>query len=253
MARSGVIANRGAHGGAVSGLPHGDQPARGERWKQALMLLEHEMRTPLAAALMQLNVVEHAIGPAGSIDRAKTVLSNAKRQIVGLSEVMRRAVEIESDGKVRLQCQKVDLGRLAAELVNRLRAVNPAVWCRVEVGAMDAAVGWWDASAIEQILENLLSNALKFGNDAPVRVAVVASEEEASIIVQDRGVGIAAEETQRIFSPFFRARSAHAIPGHGIGLWVVRHLVEAHGGKIVVRSRKGEGATFVVLLPLRHN
>jgi signal transduction histidine kinase len=251
MARSGVIANRGTH--TAGGLPSHAVAPRGERWKQALMLLEHEMRTPLAAALMQLNVVEHAIGPAGSIDRAKTVLSNAKRQIVGLSEVMRRAVEIESDGKVRLRCQKLDLGKLAADLIVRLRATNPALWCRVEVGAMDEAIGWWDASAMEQIMENLLSNALKFGNEAPVRFAVVASDEEASIVVQDRGMGIDVAEQQRIFGPFVRANGAKAIPGHGIGLWVVRHLVEAHGGRITVKSKRGEGATFVVLLPLAGN
>jgi signal transduction histidine kinase len=221
----------------------------GNGWELALTVLEHEMRTPLATALMQLTVVEQSIRTAGSLERAQTVLAGAKQQIMTLSQVLRRVMEMQTRGTVEISCHLVDLGQLAGDLVKRLRFANPGLWSRVEVQAEEGVTGSWDASAIEQILENLLSNALKFGRRRPVRLIVAAARGGARLQVQDQGVGMSRADQGRIFDLLGRAPSASGIQGQGIGLWVVRHLVQAHGGKIRIKSREGSGSTFEVWLP----
>jgi signal transduction histidine kinase len=221
-----------------------------DRWKHLMLLLEHEMRSPLAAALMQLSVVEHAMRGAGSMERAHVMLSGAKRQIFGLSQVMRRVIEIQTHGRIDLFRETLDLGKLVIDLVTRLRCANPVLWSRVEVRVAEPVTGSWDPSAIEQICENLLSNALKFSKDGPVCLSVARARGGVRLAVKDQGVGIAPEDQEKIFGLFTRAASTQAVAGQGIGLWVVRHLVQAHSGRIQVTSKKGTGTVFEVLLPL---
>jgi signal transduction histidine kinase len=243
-----LLAGRQSITERAMGQGHGHKQ---DRWKHLMMLLEHEMRSPLAAALMQLSVVEHAIRDAGSMERAHVMLSGAKRQIFGLSQVMRRVIEIQTHGRIDLFRENLDLGRLATDLVTRLHTANPVHWSRVEVRvAEEAVIGSWDPSAIEQICENLLSNALKFSKDGPVCLSVSRARGGVRLAVKDQGVGIAPEDQERIFGLFTRAASTEAVAGQGIGLWVVRHLVQAHGGRIQVISKKGAGTVFEVWLPL---
>jgi signal transduction histidine kinase len=219
-----------------------------ERWKHVLLMLEHEMRTPLAAALMQLSFVEQAMSGAGSLVRARTMLVGAKRQLAGLSNVMRRTVEIQTRGRVDLRPEKCDLGQVAADLVDRLAVTSPAAWSRVKIQLAEGLLGSWDRSALEQVLENLLSNALKFSSDAVV-LKVAFAKGGARIIVRDRGAGIELEDQERIFELFARGPAARTTAGHGIGLWMVRKLVDAHGGRVRVKSRVGAGSVFEVWLP----
>jgi signal transduction histidine kinase len=233
----------------VGSAPAND-PAGEQSWKRLFVMLEHEMRTPLAAALMQLSVVELAMRSGGpSLERAQGMLCGARRQIVGLLQILRRMMEIQTQGHIDLHRETVDLARLAADLVERARAANPGVWSRVEILTNDPVVGSWDPSAVEQILHNLLSNALKFSKAAPVKLSVSAYRGGARLEVQDQGIGIAPQDQERIFGLFQRADCAQAIAGQGIGLWVVHRLVQAHGGRIEIRSEQGAGATFVVWLP----
>jgi signal transduction histidine kinase len=219
-----------------------------ERWKHVLLMLEHEMRTPLAAALMQLNVVEQAMTKATSLGRAKTMLSGAKRQLAGLSTVMRRTVEIQTRGRVALHPEPCNLGGVAADLLDRLTVTSPVLWSRVKARMAGDLEGRWDRSALEQIFENLLSNALKFSRE-PVLLKVTTARGGARIIVQDRGGGIDLPDQQRVFELFARGSGAHGVAGHGIGLWMVRKLVDAHGGRIRLKSRPGIGSIFEVWLP----
>src|SRR3954470_18436122 len=105
-----------------------NEPPGEQSWKRLFMMLEHEMRTPLAAALMQLSVVELAMRSGGpSLERAQGMLCGARRQIVGLLQILRRMMEIETQGQIDLHRETIDLSRLATELVERGRAANPGV------------------------------------------------------------------------------------------------------------------------------
>lgn len=114
-------------------------------------------------------------------------------------------------------------------------------------------VGKWDRLRIEQIITNLVSNALKFGQGKEVVVSATSDGESARIQVVDSGIGLSPEDQVRIFQKFERAVPVRHFGGFGLGLWVVRQIVEALGGTISVESEPGRGSTFTVELPLRHS
>jgi len=110
--------------------------------------------------------------------------------------------------------------------------------------------GSWDPLRMEQIITNLLSNALKYGAGKPVDVVVQRDGGTARVLVRDRGIGIDPDARERIFGRFERAVSSRHYGGLGLGLFLARRIVEAHGGRIAVDSAPGEGATFAIELPI---
>ena len=111
------------------------------------------------------------------------------------------------------------------------------------------AVGYWDRSRVDQVLSNLVSNAIKYGDGKPIEVTVEVTPEAALLRVRDNGVGIAAQDQARIFERFERAASLRNYGGVGLGLWSVHKIVDALGGTVSVDSQPELGATFTVLLP----
>jgi signal transduction histidine kinase len=118
------------------------------------------------------------------------------------------------------------------------------------VEAPSPVQGSFDRLRLDNVLTHLLSNAFKFGTGKPVDVRVEARDGKALLTVRDQGIGISEADQQRIFQRFERAVPETHYGGFGVGLWIVRRVVEAHGGHIEVTSRPGEGSTFVVSLPL---
>ena len=121
--------------------------------------------------------------------------------------------------------------------------------CDVAIHADTPLVGRWDRMRLDQIVTNLLSNALKYGKGKPVTLEVHRVGEGVSLSVRDQGIGIAIEDQARIFDRFERAVSQRNYGGLGLGLWIVHQIVEALGGTVTVQSSKGNGATFTVELP----
>lgn len=120
----------------------------------------------------------------------------------------------------------------------------------LSVEACAAVVGTWDRLRIEQILLNLIGNALKYAPRAPVEISVEANEEKAKLMVRDHGRGVLPADFVRIFSRFERAVPARNYAGLGLGLYIAREIALAHGGGIGVARTPGQGATFLVELPL---
>jgi signal transduction histidine kinase len=116
------------------------------------------------------------------------------------------------------------------------------------VHADGPVIGRWDSTRLDQVVTNLISNACKYGQGKPIEVTVRGDAEIARLAVRDRGIGIAAKEQGRIFERFERLDDAGRVPGTGLGLWITREIVEAHGGRIRVDSEPGDGATFIVEL-----
>jgi signal transduction histidine kinase len=227
----------------------GSQRPSSGRLHNLMRVIEHEMRTPLATSLIHLSAAEAAIGDAGAVDSAKAALAGAARQLRTLSMIVRRAVQIESEQPIDLYPQRLDLAELVNDFMVRLRATGATLWSRIEVKVGKGLWGEWDPAAVEQILDSLLSNALKFGEGRPVVLTVTPGRGGARLSVRDAGVGIEAKDRARIFARFERGPSARGIAGHGIGLWVARHLIQAHGGRVDVRSRPGKWTVFDVWLP----
>jgi signal transduction histidine kinase len=111
-------------------------------------------------------------------------------------------------------------------------------------------VGHWDRLRLELVVTNLLTNAARYGNGQPVRLTVAAHDGGVRLTVEDGGIGIRREDHERIFERYVRAVPARQYGGLGVGLWLARQLVDAHGGRLTVESEEGAGARFVMELPL---
>ena len=113
-------------------------------------------------------------------------------------------------------------------------------------------VGLWDRSRLDQILTNLVTNAIKYGQGKPVDVTIASASGLAEMRVADRGIGVDPAQQERIFGKFERAASQRNYGGLGLGLWITRELVELMNGQVRVESSPGHGATFIVSLPCEH-
>jgi signal transduction histidine kinase len=154
-------------------------------------------------------------------------------------------------GRLRLEREEVDLTAVVREMVGRFSDAAHQVHSPIRLEAPERLVGTWDRLRIEQVLENLLGNAVKYGRGQPIDVRVEGAGEGARVVVKDQGVGIAPADQARIFERFERAVPSQHYGGLGLGLWIVRQIVEAHGGRIRVSSSPSQGAEFTVDLPLR--
>ncbi|MGH2447803.1 MAG: sensor histidine kinase, partial [Chloroflexota bacterium] len=137
------------------------------------------------------------------------------------------------------------------DVVGRFRIVSPGHQIRL-VWDGDRFSGSWDLDRLEQVLNNLLSNAIKYSPEGrEVTVVVARQEESVRISVRDEGVGISAEDQEKLFQRFYRAGGeGHQVKGLGLGLYVTRRIIEAHGGTIAVHSETGRGSEFVITLPV---
>jgi signal transduction histidine kinase len=214
-------------------------------------LVGHELSTPIATALLYLRIAECHCAAAGTPSGlARSALGVARAEIEKLKRLVDRVVEIERLGHAVIRPAAIDLGAVVRGTVERaLGAVGDAgLRDAVTVDAPSGFIGWWDDAAVEQIVRNLLSNALKFGEGRAVRVALEPTSDGARVVVSDEGIGVGPGDQERIFERHASAPAA-AGGGLGLGLWLVRELAVAHGGRAVVDSRPGQGATFVVDLP----
>ena len=135
---------------------------------------------------------------------------------------------------------------VVGEMEDELEKSGCAVTCEGD----ESLRGQWDRSRLEQVVTNLLSNAMKYGGKRPIVVNVVRAGAMARLEVRDQGIGIPPEKREEIFQPFERAVSPNEYGGLGLGLFIVRRIVEQHQGRVSVESSPGSGATFVVELPI---
>jgi signal transduction histidine kinase len=206
----------------------------------------HELRAPLATALMYMGIVERQIDAGARGAAVRSALAVAREEILRIERLIVRVTELQRLGRPVLAPRLVDAGRVVTDAVRRSMLGEAAAEVTV-AAASRGLTDWWDDAAVEQIVQNLLSNALKFGAGRPVKISVEPSSFGARLVVRDKGVGIHAADLERIFRCNVRA-PADRSGGLGLGLWLVRALAEAHGGRVTVQSRPGQGATFTVML-----
>lgn len=219
-----------------------------------LSVAAHELRTPLTTLRLQLQLLDRDLaraGLAGPKHPAGRHLATAHRQARRLSALVHELLDLTrvTSGRLELHREETDLTALTSELLETFRDDAARAGAELIADVEPEVRGQWDPGRLEQVLTNLISNAIKYGRGQPVRVTVRATADDAFISVADRGLGIAEEDAERIFGRFERAVSSRHFGGLGLGLFIVRRIVDAHGGEIRVSSTPGRGAVFTVRLP----
>jgi PAS domain S-box-containing protein len=211
-------------------------------------MASHELNTPLAPLKLQVDMMRLETDLAGVHARAATMA----RQIDRFGALVTRLLDVTrmTGGRLLLEPEPFDLAALVRDVVARFQPEAEASGCALEGEAPPSVIANLDRLRIEQVLTNLLTNALKFGQGRPVDVVLEQRDGQANLRVTDHGIGIAPRSHARIFEQFERATGAGSHKGFGLGLWIVRQIVEASGGRVTVDSQIGEGSTFVVELPL---
>jgi PAS domain S-box-containing protein len=220
-----------------------------------LSMASHDLRSPLTSLRLQLQAVRKEMQGGGprSPEKLAARVESMVRQTDRMLHMMDALLDISqmTAGRLELRRQKLDLVELVREAVSTLDEELRQSGVEIRVHAQGPVEGAWDRLRLEQVIDNLLSNAVKYGKGLPVDLTVSTDGNVARLVVSDQGVGIAPEDQGRLFDRFERVRLNRDVTGYGVGLWIVRRVVEAHGGSITVESRLGEGASFTVQLPSR--
>jgi signal transduction histidine kinase len=221
-----------------------------------LSIASHELRTPLTALRLALGNMRRVTSrealerlPPEHVER---VLSAAERQGQRLEKLVAALLDVSRIhmGKLELELDEVDLGAVVSDALTQLEDEASQTGSTLSATG-DPVHGAWDRLRLSQVVTNLLSNAVKYGAGKPVEVSYGPSAAGAFVLVRDHGIGIAPTDQRQIFERFERAVSSRNYGGLGLGLYIVRRIVEAHGGTIRVESTPGEGSEFRVELPLR--
>ena len=220
-----------------------------------MSVVAHELRTPLNTLFletqlrkMQLDRGNLAAFDAGQLGKMVARDDRQIRNMVRLIDDMLDVSRIRS-GALSVRPAQVELAALLQRVIDDLEQQSLAVGSRISLIAPGPVEGWWDEFRIEQVVVNLLTNALRYGSGKPVEVSLSATADGARIDVRDHGIGISAEDQQRIFQQFERGGGGKSADGLGLGLYITRQLVEAHGGSIRVHSEPGQGSMFSLDLP----
>lgn len=214
-----------------------------------LSIASHELRTPLMTLQLRLQTLDSVVG--ASDERARALVGTAARQATRLMSLVTGLLDVSriTSGHLTLSRERFDLADATREVVERFREAAAEAGCTLALGRLDPVSGDWDRLRVEQVVTNLISNAVKYAAGAPVEIAVHADGDTAALMVRDHGPGIASGEAIRIFERFERGGAAAHLGGLGLGLYIAREIMAAHGGGLRVTATPGGGATFWCELP----
>ncbi|UJR80037.1 ATP-binding protein [Sandaracinus amylolyticus] len=220
-----------------------------------LVVASHDLQMPLSLLKMQVESMQRSTLRPGGLapDRLARALEAVHRLATKLAVVVEDLVDPSrlTRDRIGLAIEQVDLAGLVCTVVARFADRFERAGSRVALSAPVAIPGEWDAFRLEQVVGNLLSNAIKYGSGKPIEVAVEADGDVARLRVRDHGTGITEDRRARIFSLEARSVPTRQYGGLGLGLYLVRRIVDALGGHIEVESDPGVGTTFTVTLPRR--
>jgi signal transduction histidine kinase len=224
-----------------------------------MSLVAHELRTPLNTLFLetQMRAMQLKKGNLAAFepDKLDAMVRRDERQIKSMIRLIDDMLDVSRirSGMLSVRPAQVELMALLERVVSDLSLQASAGGGSLSLVPHAPVTGWWDEFRIEQVIVNLLTNALRYGGGQPVEVSVHDVDGCARIDVRDMGRGIAPEDLERIFEPFERGARNGEPKGLGLGLYISRQLAVSHGGTLQVESKPGEGSTFSLLLPCRHD
>ncbi|WP_438031776.1 sensor histidine kinase [Sorangium sp. So ce204] len=244
----------------LTGTPDARRPARGcepdagaSVRDEFLTLASHELLTPLTSLKLQVQrmkrLSEQRAEDGSTWVASLEVVGRQVNRLTRLCDDMLQAIRLRS-GPLDPERETVDLGALVREVIAELSVELRSPSSTISIDAPEGVVGRWDREQMGRLVFHLVKNAIQFGAGRPISIEVKACPGGAELLVRDRGAGIAEEDQARIFRCFERAGGVVHFGGLGLGLYIAREIVRAHGGTIGVESSPGCGSTFMIELPL---
>jgi PAS domain S-box-containing protein len=219
-----------------------------------MSIASHELKTPLTSLQLQSQLRQKIVTRPGPLNQEKLaqMFETDVRHIRRITRLIDDMLDVSriAAGKFVLNRESFDLSELTQDLLQRFGPQIEASGCELIIQADEPVMGSWDRFRLEQVVTNLLTNAMKYGAGKPITVSVRHEGGMARLTVQDQGMGVAPENQHRIFDRFERAVAANDISGLGLGLYISRQIVDLHHGRIGLESELGKGSTFFVELPL---
>ncbi len=225
-----------------------------------MSLVAHELRTPLNTLFLETQMrslqLKRGNLPAFNPDQMNNMIKRDERQIKAMIRLIDDMLDVSrmKSGTLSIRPAKVELMALLERVVNDLSLQAAAAGANVVLAPHHPVEGFWDEFRIEQVVVNLLTNAMRYGGGGAVEVSVHKEELQdggcnVRIAVRDHGKGIAPDYIERIFEPYERGAKSGEPKGLGLGLYISRQLAVSHGGQLTVESTPGQGATFSLTLP----
>lgn len=223
---------------------------------QFLSIASHELKTPLTSLKLQAQLTLRSLelNKIPTLER-QISMANQTSELVGrLTRLIDDMLDVSriKTGKLKLDKGQHEISDIVREVLFRMSVLFEAAGLKIPTLEINEKImGEWDRFRLEQVIGNLLTNAIRYGQGKPVKLQVRKLNNKALISVTDQGYGIASEDLVRIFGRFERAINSAEVSGLGLGLFISKEIVESHDGKIWVQSEIGQGSTFYVELPLK--
>jgi signal transduction histidine kinase len=214
-----------------------------------LSIAAHEIRGPVASIHLAVQSLLRGSLPAASARTAMEVIQREDRRLSRFVNDLLDVGRIHT-GQLHFELEEVDLGTIVRDVVSRLSAELAQTHSAVTVRTEGNLTGEWDRFRVEQVVTNVVSNAIKYGDGKPIDITAARSVDRAVLRVADHGIGIEPTMLSKIFDPFQRLVEARHYGGLGLGLHIAKTIVEGLGGTITVDSRLGSGSTLTVDLPV---
>jgi signal transduction histidine kinase len=222
-----------------------------------MSMVSHEMRTPLNTLYLETQLrkmqLERGNMAAFGAEQLQRMVARDDRQIQSIIRLIDDMLDVSRirSGKLSLRPGWVELSGLLRRVVHDLTPQATTAGTSITLEAGTPVSGWWDEFRIEQIVVNLLTNAMRYGCQQPISVTLTVDTDWARVDVRDCGPGVAPENQAKIFEPYERGVGSEAPAGLGLGLYISRQLAEVHEGSLTLHSKPGEGAVFSLTLPRR--
>lgn len=221
-------------------------------------MLGHELRTPLTSLIIQLQLMERTVSRQPnktlSAEQLNHFLPQAIKQSVRLSSMLDRLLDLSRirSKRFHLEITTINLKELISDIVLRLTPYANNSGSLIEFSSdVDEGFSYVDPIRIEQVMYNLISNAIKYGLGKPIHVQLSINENLATIEVRDQGCGISESDQNRIFNKYERASETEKSQSLGLGLYISQEIVNAHGGVIEIDSKTNIGSTFRIKIPTK--
>ena len=221
-----------------------------------LSIASHELKTPLTSLKIQAQLHQRLIAKkdprAYSPGNVDDIVQQTDKQVSRLTRLVDDMLDVSRirSGNLTITREKFDLSALVKEVRDRLKnQFEYHSYTLPEIFTHGETTGFWDRLRLEQVITNLLTNAIRYGNKKPIDISIESHGALISLSVKDQGIGIAQASKEKIFDRFERSVNSNEVSGLGLGLFISKQIVMAHGGKIWVESELGKGSTFIVELP----